>query len=112
MEFQFQLLDGINFDTTEYHDIDLTTYKLDLEKLLRVENVPFHEIPSYLRIIIAMSIRDSSFIISFRPHSLASNWKTILSGTLLYDYKIDLIDLDLKPIEKLEKYINEIKLHG
>lgn len=59
-----------------------------------------------------MSIRDSSFIISFKPHGTESSWKMISVENFMYDYKIDIIDLDIKPIEKFEKYFNEIKIHG
>lgn len=60
----------------------------------------------------AMSVRDSSFIISVTSQSNQMNWKQISVDSTVYYYKIHIVDLDIKPIEKLEKYIEEIKLHG
>ena len=87
-------------------------YKSDIRNLTRIEKNNLHEMPAYLRILMVMSIRDSSFIISFSPHSSETFQKTIQFDTLKYYYRIDLIDLDIKLIEKLEKYISEIKIHG
>ena len=39
-------------------------------------------------------------------------FETMQFDTLKYYYRIDIIDLDIKLIEKLEKYIFEIKIHG
>lgn len=70
------------------------------------------DIPHYLRILMAMSVRDSSFIITVASQSNQMNWKQISVGSTIFYYTINIVDLDIKPIEKLEKYIEEIKLHG
>lgn len=87
-------------------------YISDIRNLTRKDKNALDEIPEYLRIMMAMSIRDSSFIISFSLHSSETLQETIQFGTLKYYYRIDIIDLDIKLIENLEKYIFEIKIHG
>jgi hypothetical protein len=112
IELQYSLLDGISIDEILPQDLSSDLYKSDIKILTRKEELNLDEIPAYMRILIAMSIRDSSFIISFSPHETESFRQSIQFGTINYNYKIDIIDLDIKPIEKLEKYIYEIKIHG
>lgn len=75
-------------------------------------NSPISNIPDYMRILMTMSIRDSSFVISISSFSKSPIWRSISVKNSIYFYKIDIIDLDIKPINKLGKYIEEIKLHG
>ena len=80
--------------------------------MIRNNSIDLDKIPAYLKILIAMSIRDSSFVISFSTTASKAFQKTVQNGSENYYYRIDLIDVDIKPLEKLEKYISEIKLHG
>lgn len=114
IELQLRLLEGISLEDIEFCVMDKEIYKSDIQELVRNERPidNFDDIPSYLRILAAMSIRDSSFIISFSEHATEPSWKSLNHNNCIYFYKIDLIDLDIKPIEKLEKYISEIKIHG
>ena len=106
IKFQFQLLEGIVLDLMECS----RSYEVDLENLCSFSNIS--EIPDYLRILMTMSLRDSSFVISLCPFQRDSIWKSILVSDQAYYYRIDIIDLDIKPIEKLDKYVEEIKTHG
>lgn len=112
IELQCSLLDGISIDEIKPEDLNEELYKSDINSLARKETFNLDEIPAYLKVLITMSIRDSSFIISFASHASEVFRNTIQCGTINYNYKIDIIDLDIKPIEKLEKYISEIKIHG
>jgi hypothetical protein len=112
IELQYSLLNGISIDEIKPQDLSNELYKSNIENLTRKVELNLDEIPAYMRILIAMSIRDSSFIISFSPHETESFRQSIQFGTKNYNYKIDIIDLDIKPIEKLERYIYEIKIHG
>ena len=112
MKFQFNLLDEISVELINTEYIDLAIYKSHLSELSNSVYNSISEISHYLRVLMAMSVRDSSFIISFTSQSIQNNWKEILVNSTVYYYKINIVDLDIKPIEKLEKYIKEIKLHG
>jgi hypothetical protein len=112
IELQYSLLNGISIDEIKPQDLSNELYKSNIKNLTRKVELNLDEIPAYMRILIAMSIRDSSFIISFSPHKTESFRQSIQLGTKNYNYKIDIIDVDIKPIEKLERYIYEIKIHG
>lgn len=112
IELQCILIDGIPIDEIKPQDLNNELYKSDINILVRNEKLDLDDIPAYLRILIAMSIRDSSFIISFSCQASEIFRKTIQYGNINYYYRIDVIDIDIKPIKKLEKYISEIKIHG
>lgn len=111
MKFQLDLLHNLSIDTINYQNVDIELYKSHLLALSKRNYSSIDELPDYLRILMAMSVRDSSFIISVDnlPHN---EWKRITMNSDLCYYKVNIVDLDIKPIEKLEKYIQEIKLHG
>lgn len=69
------------------------------------------EIPEYLRIFLAMSIRDASFIISFENIADLKMKKIQICGSTFF-YRVDLVDLDIKPLKKFSYYLNEIKVYG
>ena len=102
------------FEFNEIESIDPDQYKLDIEKICSASKneCEISSLPNYLRVLFAMSVRDSSLIISFRPFCKFSKWKSIKANEIVYNYKIDIIDLDIKPIQKLVTYIEEIKKHG
>lgn len=106
IEFQDKLL---------RHDDDISVsqedYRNDLESLL-LNIGDIKKIPFYLRVLLVMTIRDASIIISFKKEASESFSKTIILDEIVYHYKIDMIDLDIKPLANLERYFEEIKLHG
>ncbi len=110
IRFQFQLLDGVDINSLDIEAINSEIYESDIKELTL--NSPISNIPDYMRILMTMSIRDSSFVISISPFSKCPTWRSISVNNSIYFYKIDIIDLDIKPINKLSKYIEEIKLHG
>ena len=114
IQFQHKLLDKLVFEFNEIESIDPDQYKLDIEKICSASKneCEISSLPNYLRVLFAMSVRDSSLVISFRPFCKFSKWKSIKANEIVYNYKIDIIDLDIKPIQKLVTYIEEIKKHG
>ena len=106
------MLNDFDAESIKFEEIDLDLFKYHLLQLSNGLFKSIKDIPLYLRILMAMSIRDSSFIISISTISDSTSWKQIAVDSAIYYYKINIIDLDIKPIEKLEKYIEEIKLHG
>lgn len=110
IQFQIELLDGIVLDSINFDAINFSMYECDIKNLATIQSVC--EIPDYLRILMAMSVRDSSFVISIIPNFKRPKWKPLIYKELLYYYKVDIIDLDIKPFERISKYIEEIKIHG
>lgn len=112
IEFQAKLLDGIPFEDIENHDVDIEEYTCDLELLFKLNMNEIGKIPFYLRILLVMTIRDASIIISFATELTKSFLKSIsIDSTIIY-YNINIIDLDIKPLSNFERYLEEIKLHG
>lgn len=112
IKFQFDLLEDISMESIDFENVNFELYKSHLTELSSGELNSISDIPSYLRVLMAMSVRDSSFIISISTISDQFGWKQITVNSIDYNYKINIVDLDIKPIEKLEKYIEEIKLYG
>lgn len=112
IQFQFDLLNDILMESINFKEVNIELYRSHLSELSTNKFNLISDIPRYLRIMMAMSVRDSSFIISISTSSDQVDWKQIIVNSIEYYYKINIIDLDIKPIEKLEKYIEEIKLHG
>jgi len=112
IKFQLHLLDDVSVESIKFEDVDLGVYKSHLSELSNDVYNSFSDIPRYLRVLMAMSVRDSSFIISINSQSDQIHWKKITVNTSVYYYKINIVDLDIKPLGKIENYIEEIKLHG
>lgn len=112
IKFQFNLLDDISVESINLENVNFELYKSHLSELSKRIFNSISDIPRYIRVLMAMSVRDLSFIISISTVSDHLDWKRITVNSIDYCYKINIVDLDIKPIEKLEKYIDEIKLHG
>lgn len=112
IKFQSILLDDIFVESIDFEEVNFEVYKSHLTELSSGLFNSISDIPRYLRVLMAMSVRDSSFIISISTISDQLDWKQITVNSIDYNYKINIVDLDIKLIEKLEKYIEEIKLHG
>lgn len=112
IKFQFNLLDDISMESINLENVNFELYKSHLSELSKRIFNSISDIPRYIRVLMAMSVRDLSFIISISTVSDHLDWKRITVNSIDYCYKINIVDLDIKPIEKLEKYIDEIKLHG
>lgn len=112
IQFQFNLLDDISVESINLENVNFELYKSHLSELSNGIFNSISDIPRYIRVLMAMSVRDLSFIISISTVSDHLDWKRIIVNSIDYCYKINIVDLDIKPIEKLEKYIDEIKLHG
>ncbi len=89
IELQHDLLEEIDLS-----EVSFDQYKRDILSLS--SNPPIKILPPYLRLLLAMSLRDCSLMISLLPE-----------GPILY-----FIDLDIKPLEKLQYYYSEVSCHG
>jgi len=113
IELQCQLLDQIQMDNLRVSNEEILNFESEINRICTLNSKVFSSIPDYIRVLFAMSLRDSSLIISFRPACYRENgWKEINIYETKYYYRIHIIDLDVKPIQKLSQYIEEIKLHG
>jgi hypothetical protein len=88
IEAQHDLLDV--FDLPEI--ISIECYKKDISALQT--NPPISSLPPYLRLLLAMTLRDASIMIC--PDT----------------GKVNFVDMDIKPLEKLKYYFSEVKRHG
>lgn len=114
IEVQFQLLNCVKFDDIQISEQDKLDYELEIQRVCGLNLNDFSSIPAHLRVMMAMSLRDSSFIISFKPNTddCIGEWNYVTLDDILYYYKINIVDLDVKPIQNLPRYLDEIKLHG
>ncbi len=88
IQLQHDLIEGIDYSLVQPPAV--YQYKAHLR------NLPdeLHHIPDYLRVLMAMSLRDCSLMVN------------IASG------RVNFIDLDPKPLDKLYYYLEEIQKHG
>jgi hypothetical protein len=77
----------------------------------------FDNIPDYLRVLMSMSLRDCSLLINFfvvnvKDFSITkldlSDWIQIKIDSNYIFYKIKLVDLDLKSLNKFSSYLDEL----
>lgn len=111
ISFQLNLLNQVDIDKIDIEMLNSKIYESDIQSLLPTKSIS--SLPDYLKVLMAMSLRDSSFVISISYNRKESNyWKRIHVDDIINYYRIDIIDLDIKPLDKLQKYIEEIKVHG
>lgn len=105
IEFQLRLLDGINFENILATEILLSQYLDDLRRLNEFKSIS--SIPEYLRVLMCMTVRDSSIMIS-----IESNLGNAVARNTQPSYNIEIVDFDIKSLQKLPRYIGEIREHG
>ena len=88
IEVQHALLEVIDAPAGITHE----RYREDISALN--SNPSIASIPPYLRLLLAMTLRDASLMI------------------LIDKNDVCFIDLDIKPLEKLNYYFEEVKRHG
>ena len=98
-------LQSVGLDEENFHEV------LSKDKIIDSENVGIHKMIQDLRkIAISLTLRNSSLMITLAPEDRKDTNKDgswIAIDDKLFRYKISLIDLDPKPLSKLQKFAKD-----